>query len=156
MTTMNETNYHYTGAGLDYVYLQNGYTIEETPYGAGVAIEDLAGLHQAIARNVILSRSRLRGQELRFLRSMLDLSQAGLARVIGTTRPSIARWEGKPTTPIPPAADRALRMFFSLKIEGHELADKLVEVLGEIDELEYRLSLHETQNGTWRADLVAA
>ena len=64
--------YHYTQCGLDYVYLENGFRLEETPYGAGVSIEDADELHEAIALSIITSPHAIRGQELRFLRAMLE------------------------------------------------------------------------------------
>jgi len=41
--------FEYTGSGLEGIYLKNGYTIVESSYGQGVKIEDLEGLHRAIA-----------------------------------------------------------------------------------------------------------
>ncbi|KAF0109474.1 MAG: hypothetical protein FD149_2832, partial [Rhodospirillaceae bacterium] len=70
--------YHYRLSGLDYVYLVNGFAWHETEYGPGIAIDDLDHLHEAIARHVVTSPSRLRGQEVRFLRSILNVSQAAL------------------------------------------------------------------------------
>jgi DNA-binding transcriptional regulator YiaG len=61
----------------DWVFLANGCTIHETPYGRGIAIQDADGLHALVLREIITSPHPLRGQELRFIRSMLDLSQAG-------------------------------------------------------------------------------
>ena len=69
--------FHYTTSGLDYVYLANGFRLIEGEYGAGYSIDDLDGLHNVMAHHVIASPARLRGQEVRFLRSMLDISQAG-------------------------------------------------------------------------------
>ena len=38
--------YHYTGCGLDYVYLLKGYALHETDHGPGVSIEDARRLHE--------------------------------------------------------------------------------------------------------------
>ena len=57
--------YHYTECGLDYVYLVNGYTWHQTPYGRGVSIEDADGLHDAIALGVIISPHALRVMQTR-------------------------------------------------------------------------------------------
>jgi len=143
--------YHYTGCGLDYVRLVNGFTHHDTPYGGGVSIEDMDGLHDQIARYIVSSPSRLRGQEVRFLRSMLDVSQAGLARILGTKRVTVARWEGKPNTPIPGTADRALRLFFALKVEGNESAHALLDLLADIDEEEFGDATFEETESGWRA-----
>lgn len=146
---MNEP-YHYRLSGLDYVYLVNGFTRHETEYGPGVSIDEVDSLHEEIARHVVASPSRLRGQEVRFLRSMLDVSQAGLARILGTKRVTVARWESKPHTHIPGTADRALRLFFALKMAGDGAAVALVDMLAEIDEAEYGNALFEETAAGWR------
>ena len=135
--------YHYRLSGLDYVYLVNGFTRHNTEYGPGISIEDVDSLHKKIAHHVVASLFRLRGQEVRFLRSMLDISQAVLAHILGTKRLTIVRWEAKPHTPIPGTADRALRLFFALKMEGNSAAAALVDFLTEIDEAKYSDALFE-------------
>ena len=142
--------YHYTGCGLDYVYLLNGYTLHETAHGQGVSIKDAKQLHERIALDIIGRPHSLRGQEVRFLRSMLHLSQEGLARILRQQRGSVARWEAKPDKKIPGSADTALRMFYALKVGGHEVARKLVELIQEIDELEHRL--HTLRNMQLKKD----
>ena len=107
---MNEP-YHYTECGLDYVYLANGFKVHETPYGEGISIESADELHQAIAQAIILAPHALRGQEIRFLRSLLEISQAALGDLCGVSRATVARWEGAPEKPIDPAADRFFRFF---------------------------------------------
>jgi len=154
--------FHYTACGLDYVYLQNGYRVHETKHGKGVAISNADGLHDAIARAVIEYLPRLRGQEVRFLRSRLRLSQDGLAKVLRTRRGSVARWEGEPNHPIPGTADAALRMFYALKADGHALAERIVDLLTEIDEIEHKIAVakeavafRETA-GEWQTERMAA
>ena len=44
--------YHFKECGLPYVWLADGYEISKTVFGDVVRIEDLEGLHQAIARNL--------------------------------------------------------------------------------------------------------
>lgn len=145
---MNE-QHHYTACGLDYVYLANGFTMHETPYGLGVSIEDADGLHEAIARDIISNPRRIRGQELRFLRAQLDLTQAGLGKVLGTSRGSIARWESNASRTIPPAADRAMRLFYAVEACGQEVAQRLIEVLIEIDESECQPAVFRESEGQW-------
>jgi len=147
--------FHYTTSGLDYVYLANGYRLIDGEYGQGFAIDDLDGLHEEIARHVVASPARLRGQEVRFLRSLLDVSQAGLARILGTKRLTVARWEGKPATSIPGTADRALRLFFALKMEGDRAAAGLLDMLADIDEAEYGNAVFEEAGGDWHSRRAA-
>lgn len=102
--------HHYTMCGLDYVYLRSGFRIHETDYGTGVSIERADGLDRAIAAVIVTSHARIRGQEVRFLRSLLGYSQTELANELGLKRLTVARWEGAATTPIQGTADRALRI----------------------------------------------
>ncbi|HWB49302.1 MAG TPA: hypothetical protein VG651_09345 [Stellaceae bacterium] len=142
--------HHYTLCGLDYVYLRNGYDLRETRHGPAIAIHDAVALHQAIARAIITNPQPLRGQEVRFLRSVLKLSQAGLARVLRNRRLTVARWEAAPDTAIPGTADAALRLFCSLKIDNHALAQQICDLLTEIDDLKHQmavLELRETERG---------
>lgn len=125
--------YQYTMCGLDYVYLLDGYRKHETKYGSGVAIEHADELDRQIAAYVILSHTRLRGQEVRFLRALMDMSQTELAAHLGMQRVSVARWEGAPKTTIPGAADRVIRMVSAKKIfDNIALLDVIVDILPEI------------------------
>lgn len=144
--------YQYKDCGLDYIFLRNGYRIKETPYGRGVAIENADGLHEAIAHSIITSPRRIRGQEVRFLRSMLDVSQSGLGDIVGKSRATIARWEGGLDEPIPAEADRFLRLFYALKASGHDAAQRLLELLTEIDELEHQMAVFSETDDVWTAE----
>ena len=142
--------FHYKDSGLDYIYLQNGFAIHDTPYGRGIAIEDADGLHKAIAAEIVSSPRALRGQEVRFLRSQLDMSQASLADVLGLRRLQITRWEAARDRSIPSSADRALRFFFGMKLVGHELVDDILELLTEIDDLARQRTFFEETELGWR------
>lgn len=129
--------HHYTGCGLDYIWLVNGFDYVDTPYGRAVRIHNLPGLLKVIAERVVSGPARLRGQEVRFLRSMLDLSQDGLARALGQTRPSVARWEGQRDKAIPGASDHALRLFYAAQMAGGSAAKQISDMLKELDEIEH-------------------
>ncbi len=146
--------YLYTGCGLDYVYLINGYHLHDTEYGQGVSIDDADGLHRTIAREVVTRRQRLRGQEVRFLRALLDLSQGALARKLGTTRASVARWEAKPHTAIPQSADRLLRVLHA-QTDGPDLVLQVLDLLEEMDELAGSAALFEETEGRWASRRAA-
>lgn len=144
--------YHYTGCGLDWVCLANGYTVHETDYGRGVSIDDVDGLHRLIALAVVASPRRLRGQEVQFLRAQLDLSQEGLARVMKVKRLAVARWESKPSKRIPGPADTALRLFYAAHDAGDAVAHEIARQLQELDQLRYRLDdtlRFETDDTGW-------
>lgn len=128
--------YHYKASGLDWVYLANGYRFEDTAYGRGVAIENVDALHDAIARTIIGAPRPIRGQEVRFLRAVLDLSQSGLARLMGVKPLAVKRWEAAPDKSVSGTADRALRLLYAGKIGGDQLVRRVVELLGELDDIE--------------------
>jgi DNA-binding transcriptional regulator YiaG len=124
--------YHYTMCGLDYVYLSNGYHSHDTRYGQGVSIKSAETLDRSIAISVLLSHVRLRGQEVRFIRSLLHLSQTELANSLGIKRLTVARWEGAPNTPIPGPADRLLRLIADDRLFDRRLSDAVMALLPEI------------------------
>jgi DNA-binding transcriptional regulator YiaG len=85
--------YHYRECGLPNVYLVNGYREAEMPYGRGVSIEDVEGLHMAIAQALIEEKPSLSGLEVRFIRKLLELTQTQLAQMLGVEDQSVRRWE---------------------------------------------------------------
>ena len=131
---MSNKLYHYRDCGLDYVYLKDGFTHHETPYGKGVSIVAVDALHEAIAREIVSSPRPIRGQEVRFIRSLLDLSQADLARTIGTTRASVARWEARGSLAIKGMADTALRLIYSSQADEASLVKRTMDMLRERDD----------------------
>ena len=146
---------HYTDCGLDYVYLANGFSWHDTEYGPAYSIDNADGLHRAIARSVVLSKARLRGQEVRFLRAMLELSQESLALPLGGTRVTVARWEGEPDTPIPKPSDRLLRLIYARHLDA-DLLSQLVDLLEEMEETNHHEERFSEVDGSWRAYREAA
>ena len=78
-----QTKYHYTECGLDNVYLINGFEYITTPFGEGVRIENVDGLHRAIGKDIIELERPLGGKEIKFLRESMDCSQKELAGLLG-------------------------------------------------------------------------
>src|ERR1043166_8953542 len=97
-------NYHYKESGLDNVYLVNGYDYAEAPQGRSVVIQDIDGLHKAIGRWLVTERKVLLGDEIRFLRHELGMSQNVLAHMLDVTEQTVRRWEQNKLA-IPRAAD---------------------------------------------------
>src|SRR3990167_4117385 len=97
--------YHYQECGLGNVWLKNGYKVRKTPYGEALAIEDMDGLYDSIARGLVDKRGPLAAREIRFLRKHLGMSQRVFADALGADEQTVSRWErGK--TVVPPASDR--------------------------------------------------
>lgn len=100
--------YQYTECGLDSVWLASGFRREQTPYGETVIVENEAALEQAIAKHLIGHKRQLSGNEFRFLRNIMGLTQTALGEKLGKKLLTVSRWEGG-ETPIPAWADRIMR-----------------------------------------------
>ena len=135
--------YHYTSSGLDYVYLANGYTVHETDYGPGVSIEHSDDLDLMISLGVLRSHARLRGQEVRFLRGLMDISQTALATLLGNKRITVQRWESHPKTKIPRSEDRLLRVLVAARLHGIDEAKDILDSLEEFsDDQPVKIVMH--------------
>jgi putative transcriptional regulator len=137
-------NYHYTESGLDNVWLENGFTLENHPnYGELVSIWNAQGLHVAIGRWLIGQPRGLTGAEFRFLRTEMDLSQRALGQILGVTDQAIAKWEKANRKPVTnKAAERLLRVFYSKYIGESEFAallDRITQLDAEMAEQELHL-----------------
>lgn len=100
---------HYRECGLDNVYLSNGWRWEETPVGRFLHIRDDRALFAALARHIVDRPHQPSGQELRYLRVFLELSQAALGQLLGLSDQQVARWE-KEQSRIEPAVLRLLAL----------------------------------------------
>ncbi len=139
----------YDGCGLDWVFLASGFAIHETPYGRGVAIQDANSLHELVLREIIMSPHPIRGQELRFIRSMLGLSQEDMGKITGIPSPQITRMEANRRKPIMPSADRVIRMFFVLQQRDRALEDRILELLDQFDEQEHERTTFAPSDYGW-------
>lgn len=108
--------YHLTGIGLPNVYLRNGVEVENDPdYGELVTITDLHGLHHAIGFHIVTKLDPMTGDELRFLRKQMQLTQEALATRLRLDVQTVANYEKARTKKIG-ATDVAVRMIFALHI----------------------------------------
>lgn len=125
-------SYHYKDCGLDNIYLSNGYEIIHDPeFGSAVSIHDVDGLNKAIAESIISCSPFIRGQEVRFLRSQLKLSQTEMGVLLGCDLRTVQRWEEKRNDAIPLTADKFLRLFCSAYLDGKKIAHKVCDYLKE-------------------------
>jgi len=145
--------YRYEDSGLDNIYLENGFTIHETPYGQGVSIEDTPGLHKAIGLWLISLPKPLDGAELRFLRLEMDATQRNLAAFLGTTEQTLRLWEKNRRKALPGSADRLLRALYSECVGGDGSVRCMVNRLSQLDQIERaEARLRETDHG-WEVDV---
>jgi putative transcriptional regulator len=143
--------YHYRGAGLDNVYLKNGY--REVMYGdeKAVSVENVEGLHQAIAAVLIEKPAPLTGQEFRFLRVEMELSQLALGKLIRVSDQTVAAWEKEVTKKVSGSAELLVRAFALERLlhrEGH-ISD-FIEMLAGLDrKITKQFCFKETAEG-WK------
>ncbi len=127
--------YHYTECGLDYVYLVDGFEVTRTAHGPVVEVANAGKLDRAIALAVVRQQKRLTGQEVRFLRGLLDMTQAELGAALGKDAQTVARWE-KGKTEIPATEDIAIRQIY-LEKTGHR--QRFIDTSRHVAELKTRL-----------------
>ena len=147
---MSDQPFPYTLCGLDYVYLLNGFTLHETEYGNGFSIDNVEGLHAAIAEDIVRNRAHLSGQEIRFLRKEMDLAQQGLANWLGVDVQTVARWE-KDEYDVHPTADRLIRFIWrEVKQQTPEVLTLIARLNAIDDNGAHRRCFEETSEG-WKA-----
>lgn len=145
--------YHYTECGLDNVWLKNGYTEHQTPYGCGVAVSDADQLHEVLALAIAKKAGRITGQELRYLRSMLDLSQGALGATLGVKDQSISLWERKDS--ITTAAEAVVRMLVVEKMDGNPRIADLLHKIATLDAAGHFVA-KESRSGKWSTTISNA
>jgi DNA-binding transcriptional regulator YiaG len=146
--------YHYTECGLRNIYLKNGYHQHDTAYGKALSIDDMQGLHNAIACDLINYKPKLTGSEFRFLRNELLMSQKRLADLLGTSDQTLSLWERKGN--LPKWADRMIRLVYLDYFNKTPAIVRMVDQLNNLDRHEYQKArtFSDTEAG-WKADLAA-
>lgn len=141
------TRYHYTDCGLDNVWLLGGVEEHETPFGTAISIRGVDALHEAIGRSIAKSKI-MTGDEFRFLRLELDLSQSTLANLIGATEQQVYRYEtGKSKVPGP--VRTALSGYYLETIDPNSRMSELMKELAELDASLGKLRYFEAKGSTW-------
>ncbi len=112
-------DYHYTESGLRHVYLAGGKILRDDHGEEVIHIPAIHQLHQFLAKTILTSTHKLAGDELRFLRTELELTQAQLAQTLHCKPLTVGRWE-REDTPMPAAAEALFR-----KLACEELGIKI-------------------------------
>lgn len=153
-------SYQYTECGLDNIYLKNGYSIEGTEWGEAVIVESVEDLHRAIGKDIVDSSDSLTGQELRFLRVELNMSQKSLGALAGyKDGQMVAKWE-KGEREMPRAVDVVVRTLYVEKVfnQGGSNISALLDKLSDHDQEQFhqrRIEFSE-EDGVWHADVEVA
>jgi DNA-binding transcriptional regulator YiaG len=156
--TVGTDLFHYTQCGLDNVYLAGGVREEETPYGKGFSVEHANELHEAIAKSIINDARPLRGQEARFLRVMLHLSQEAMAKALGVDRATIIRWERTRDKPLSTIHDMAVRITYGSRAAADDFLLSVIRELQDADEGAHGdtdRQIFESSNQGWREKRAA-
>ena len=108
--------HHYTESGLLNVYIE-GIVVETDDEGDEiVTIPAINELHRTIALGIVSHAKGIAGEELRFLRTEMGLTQAELAAVVHRDKQTIGRWE-RNEIEIDSTAEALLRRFAIEKLE---------------------------------------
>ena len=101
--------YHYTECGLDNVFIQGAVRFGDHAGEEAVTIPAIGNLHRVIAEGIVMHPAKMTGQELRFMRSEMGLTQAQLAAILKVTLLTVSRWE-RNETPVNDAAEMLVRL----------------------------------------------
>ena len=135
-------------AGLQNVWLANGFSTKDTLYGIVEITNDVPGLTRAICLALAGKIGRLSGAEFRYLRLHLRLSQKSLAQCFGNTEQAVALWEK--TGRVPLSADKHVRILWKAQEDGNETVKNVVDRINLIDQLvNQKIVVEETKRG-WK------
>jgi YgiT-type zinc finger domain-containing protein len=132
-------NYRYVESGLDSVVLRNVLVFHCKNCGASVPQIVAANiLHRWIVIRLLTKEYRLSGAEVRFLRKAVGYSATELAKMAGTSKQVVSRWENRSS--LGQDSDRLVRLLCAHKMMRDALlgVDPLVnkdQLLAEAQEL---------------------
>ena len=108
--------------------------------------------------DIVNSNPALTGEEVRFLRKELELSQVNLASGLGVSESTIRGWENN-CQPITPPAERLLRVLCQEHFSGNSHVRELIRKISEQNHDEYlqqrRITLESSENGWHKASEAA-
>ncbi len=148
------SDYHYSNSGLENVYLQN-VEVERCKCGEEPLIRALPTLHKVIAFCFVYKPGRLRGCEIRFIRSALRLKSKDLAEKLSVTASHLSRIESGNDF-LGEAADKLMRCRIALEFFEKGLFSQLFDgkalqelVDSRLPENKGRLALFLTYKGPY-------
>jgi len=101
-------DYRYDECGLDNVILKDFRIVTDDAGEEVVMIPNINLLHRVLVRAVASKESGLQPKEIRFLRTELGLTQAGLAALVGRDAQTVGRWE-RGENPLDQTAEMVIR-----------------------------------------------
>ena len=88
-----ENEYRYKASGLDNVILVGLPECVDDNGEKCVTIPNINQLHTAIAMNILKRHGGMIGPELKFLRTLMGMTQAELGKIVKREAQTIGRWE---------------------------------------------------------------
>ena len=117
--------YHLAAVGLPSVVLLNGVTLADDPeHGRLITIADLPGLHRAIGLHIVAKPEPITGDELRFIRKQMRMTQEALALRLRVDAQTVANYEKGKTHM--GAADATVRLLYALHVLPPEAKPEFV------------------------------
>ncbi len=103
------SDYHYTECGLTNVFIVGAGEFWDDAGEDSATIPAIGQLHRVIAEGIVTHPAKMTGQELRFLRTEMGLTQAQLAEILKVKLLTVSRWE-RNETPIRDEAEMLIRI----------------------------------------------
>jgi DNA-binding transcriptional regulator YiaG len=103
------TTYHYVECGLDNVFIEGMDVVKDHGGEETVVIPEIGNLHRVIAEGIITQPHKMSGNELRFLRSEMGMTQSNLAKILKVKLLTVSRWE-RDESDINDAAEMLIRL----------------------------------------------
>lgn len=111
-----DKEYRYKASGLDNVILVGLPECRDDDGESCITIPHINLLHKAIATSIVRRRGGMSGQELRFLRTLMGMTQAELAQKVSRDAQTIGRWE-REEFENDPNAEALIRLIVAERLE---------------------------------------
>ena len=108
--------YLYTECGLDNVQIEGMQPLIDDVGEEVYCVPNVTGLHKVIAYDIITREVAMSGEELRFLRTEMGLTQAELAQLVHFDGQTVGRWE-RGETSLDQTAEVVIRLLVFEKLE---------------------------------------
>ena len=141
--------YKFDMSGLDNVWLVNGFTWHDTPYGRAVQIDNGDALDKTIMGILVSKPANITGKEIRYLRLNFGLSQPDLAKLLSKDTQTIARWEKSGRTA--KTTEMLARVVFANLLDGNQPINSVVQTLNAIDHAKHARIVVVEKQGKWTA-----
>ncbi|MBL4615898.1 MAG: hypothetical protein JKY27_13655 [Magnetovibrio sp.] len=109
MATDVDKPYRYAECGLENVYVHGLSPLTDDEGEEVYGIQNVNGLHKAIASSIVTYSAAMSGKQLRFLRTEMGFTQAEVGKMVHKEALTVGRWE-REECPIDTNADTIIRL----------------------------------------------